>query len=134
MLLMMFIQPKMRLTISYGVCIRGVRSVINGAFMFIRRNRVLPNFEEKNSLYSVINEKKKKNTIQKIQTSEVDINILLYFTVVVYNKCYSKLCPCIYIYITGFRCSLPMEFGDKMSDFEASKKRNATTGKVKNIF
>ena len=35
--------------------------------------------------------------------------------------------------ITGFRCSLPMEFGDKMSDFEASKKRNATTGKVKNI-
>ena len=35
---------------------------------------------------------------------------------------------------TSFRCSLPMEFGDKMSDFEASKKRNATTGKVKNIF
>ena len=30
----------------------------------------------------------------------------------------------------GFRCSLPMEIGVKMSDFEASKKRNATTGKV----
>ena len=36
--------------------------------------------------------------------------------------------------ITGFSCSLPMEFGDKMSDCEASKKRNATTSKVKNIF
>ena len=35
---------------------------------------------------------------------------------------------------TGFRCSLPMEIGVKMSDFEASKKRNATTGKVKYIF
>ena len=35
---------------------------------------------------------------------------------------------------TGFRCSLPMALGVKMSDFEASKKRNATTGKVKNIF
>ena len=37
-------------------------------------------------------------------------------------------------YKTGFRCSLPMEFGVKMSNFEASKKRNATTGKLKNIF
>ena len=38
------------------------------------------------------------------------------------------------VHITGFRCSLPMAFGVKMSDFEASKKRNATTGEVKNIF
>ena len=37
------------------------------------------------------------------------------------------------VFKTGFRCSLPMKIGVKMSDFEASKKRNAPTGKVKKL-